>query len=213
MSSFRTIDPGVNIETYDILNVKPKKTSNIVSALTTSQPIPKSVINDEFVKKSEVPTYDVHQRQAKRQRQVSTLMIFLSKTFSFQIERSQTKGKNWFHMPAPEMTEEKKNDLLAIQMRGGLFADKFFKKGSDVKGLPKYFQTGTVVDNPADFYRRIPNKDRKKTILEELYHDSRVKKFSKKRYAEIKEKTHRRLAAVKHMKRLKNQRNERDVYC
>lgn len=43
-------------------------------------------------------------------------------------------------MPAPEMTEEKKNDLLAIQMRGGLFADKFFKKGSDTKGLPKYFQ-------------------------------------------------------------------------
>lgn len=57
-----------------------------------------------------------------------------------QIERSKNKGENWFHMPAPEMTEEKKNDLMAIQMRGGLFADKFFKKGSDVKGLPKYFQ-------------------------------------------------------------------------
>jgi hypothetical protein len=38
------------------------------------------------------------------------------------------------------MTEEKKNDLIAIQMRGGLYADKFFKKGSDTKGLPKYFQ-------------------------------------------------------------------------
>lgn len=43
-------------------------------------------------------------------------------------------------MPAPELTEEKKNDLLAIQMRGGLYADKFFKKGNDTKGLPKYFQ-------------------------------------------------------------------------
>lgn len=43
-------------------------------------------------------------------------------------------------MPAPEMTEEKKNDLIAIQMRGGLYADRFFKKGSDTKGLPKYFQ-------------------------------------------------------------------------
>lgn len=57
-----------------------------------------------------------------------------------QIERTQTKGKNWYFMPAPEMTEEKKNDLLAIQMRGGLYADKFFKRGSDTKGLPKYFQ-------------------------------------------------------------------------
>jgi hypothetical protein len=43
-------------------------------------------------------------------------------------------------MPAPEITEEKKNDLIAIQMRGGLYADKFFKRGSDTKGLPKYFQ-------------------------------------------------------------------------
>jgi hypothetical protein len=98
-------------------------------------------------------------------------------------------------MPAPEITEEKKNDLIAIQMRGGLYADKFFKRGSDTKGLPKYFQvrfffiyqqiqwfhfyhqTGTVVDNPADFYRRIPKKDRKKTILEELYNDTKVKKY------------------------------------
>ena len=45
-------------------------------------------------------------------------------------------------MPAPEITEEKKNDLLAIQMRGGLYADKFFKRGNDTKGLPKYFQVG-----------------------------------------------------------------------
>jgi hypothetical protein len=38
-------------------------------------------------------------------------------------------------------------------------------------------QTGTVVDSPADFYRRIPKKDRKKTILEELYSDVKVKKY------------------------------------
>lgn len=62
----------------------------------------------------------------------------------FQLERSQNKGKNWYNMPAPELTEEKKNDLLAIQMRGGLYADKFFKKGSDTKGLPKYFQVSSL---------------------------------------------------------------------
>ena len=47
-------------------------------------------------------------------------------------------------MPAPEMTDEKKNDLIAIQMRGGLYADKFFKKGTDIKGLPKYFQVNLI---------------------------------------------------------------------
>jgi hypothetical protein len=79
------------------------------------------------------------------------------------------------------------------------------------------------VDNPADFYRRIPKKDRKKTILEELYDDTKVKKyvygrilrrmsypslfrFSKKRYGEIKERNRRLFAASKHMKRLKNKK-------
>ncbi|CAF1397317.1 unnamed protein product [Rotaria magnacalcarata] len=193
--SNRTIDPGVSIKTYDVLNFDVRKvksrSSNIVSALTTSQSLPQSVINDDFVKKNEVPPYDIHQREAKRQR---------------QSERSKTKGKNWFHMPAPEMTEEKKTDLMAIQMRGGLYADKFFKKGSDTKGLPKYFQTGTVVDNPADFYRRIPKKDRKKTILEELYDDVKVRKFSKKRYVELKEKNRRRIASIQHSKRLRHKK-------
>lgn len=57
-------------------------------------------------------------------------------------------------MPAPEMTEEKKNDLLAIQMRGGLYADRFFKKGSDTKGLPKYFQVSySRKKNPIQFFK------------------------------------------------------------
>ncbi|CAF4276651.1 unnamed protein product, partial [Adineta steineri] len=84
------------------VRTRKSRSSNIVSALTTSQSIPQTVITDEYVKKSEVPPYDIHQREAKRQRQV---------------ERSKTKGKNWYNMPAPEITEEKKNDLSAIQMR------------------------------------------------------------------------------------------------
>ena len=79
------------------------------------------------------------------------------------------------------------------------------------------------MDSPADFYRRIPKKDRKKTILEELYNDTKVKKyvspplirvdlsslsirFSKKRYGELKEINRRRLTATKHMKRLKTKK-------
>jgi hypothetical protein len=75
------------------------------------------------------------------------------------MERSKHKGKNWYNMPAPEMTEEKKNDLIAIQMRGGLYADKFFKRGSDTKGLPKYFQVNSIKNNHVhssmDFFRLV----------------------------------------------------------
>jgi len=195
INSLRDIDPGIVVKTYYILhndNTKLKsRSSNIISALTTSQTIPQTILTDDYVCKTEVPPYDVQTRQAKRQRQQ---------------ERDKTKGKKWFDMPAPEMTDEKKMDLMAIQMRGGLYSDKFFKKGNDTKGLPKYFQTGTVVDNPADFYQRIPNKDRKKTILEELYADTKVKKFTKKRYAVIKERNRRQTAASRHMKRLKQKK-------
>ncbi|CAF0791839.1 unnamed protein product [Didymodactylos carnosus] len=195
MSRLHEIDPGIVVKTYDILNSDAKKSisrsSNIVSALTTSQLIPETILTNDYISKNEVPPYDERKREVKRKR---------------QIEKDKTKGKNWYNLPATELTEEKKNDLLAIQMRGGLYADKFFKKGSDIKGLPKYFQTGTVIDSPADFYRRIPNKDRKKTILEELYSDAKVKKFSRKRYTEIKERNRRRIGATKHMKRLKKQK-------
>ena len=36
---------------------------------------------------------------------------------------------------------------------------------------------GTIVDNPIDFYSdRVPKKQRKQTILEELIEDAKVKK-------------------------------------
>jgi hypothetical protein len=37
---------------------------------------------------------------------------------------------------------------------------------------------GTVVDDPLDFYStRVPKKQQKKTILEELVEDAKVKKY------------------------------------
>ena len=42
-------------------------------------------------------------------------------------------------MPAPEMTEEKKNDLLVLQMRKTLDPKQFYK-APDMKAFPKFFQ-------------------------------------------------------------------------
>lgn len=40
------------------------------------------------------------------------------------------------------------------------------------------FQVGTVLDSPADFYHaRIPKKERKKTIVEELLADSEFRRY------------------------------------
>ena len=57
----------------------------------------------------------------------------------FQTEREKTKGKEWFGMPVGEMSEENKNDLTIIKLRGGLHKDRFYK-ANDSDNLPKFFQ-------------------------------------------------------------------------
>ncbi|KAL0603804.1 Deoxynucleotidyltransferase terminal-interacting protein 2 [Plecturocebus cupreus] len=81
-------------------------------------------------------------------------------------------------MKAPEITDELKNDLKALKMRASMDPKRFYKK-NDRDGFPKYFQIGTIVDNPADFYHsRIPKKQRKRTIVEELLADSEFRRWS-----------------------------------
>ena len=56
------------------------------------------------------------------------------------MERASTKGCGWYNMQAAEITEEKKNDLMVIQMRQVLDPKRFYK-GPDIRGaLPKYVQ-------------------------------------------------------------------------
>ena len=116
-----------------------------------------------------------------------------------KLEREKTKGAAWFGMGAPEMTEETKRDLEVLQMRNVADPKRFYKK-NDLKVLPKYFQVGQVIDSPADYYSdRVPNKLRKKTLVDELMADAEFKKFNKRKYAEIiekKEQTDRRHAAA-----------------
>ncbi len=58
-----------------------------------------------------------------------------------QKEKEKTKGFHWFNMSAPEMTEEKKNDLTVVKMRKALDPKHFYKRSAQrADGDPKYFQ-------------------------------------------------------------------------
>jgi len=123
-----------------------------------------------------------------------------------KLEREKTKGDKWFNMPATEMTEEIKNDLTALQMRSILNPKHFYKK-NDLKVLPKYFQVGTVMDNAEDFYHaRVPKKQRKQTLVEELLADAQFKQYNKKKYVEIKANQKRGRGAKRHMNRQKKKK-------
>jgi hypothetical protein len=91
-------------------------------------------------------------------------------------EKEKTAGNGWFNMPRPEMTEQLTADLKIIQMRNTLDKSHHYKS-TDWKKLPKYFQVGTVIEGPGEYYSsRIPKKDRKKTLVEELLADDKFKK-------------------------------------
>lgn len=99
-------------------------------------------------------------------------------------ENEKTAGSGWNHLPASELTEEQKRDWMVLQMRNALNPKRFYKK-NDHKEPPKYFQVGTIIETPADFYHaRVPNRERKQTIVEELLADAEFQKYGKRKYAE-----------------------------
>ncbi|NXV99777.1 TDIF2 protein, partial [Fregetta grallaria] len=173
-----SIDPGLNIKklgglyiSFDAKNQKPRST--VIKQLKEKkkdQFLQKSIITPDFEKKECVPPFRESLHQLKKQRRA---------------EREKTTGDGWFGMKAPEITSELKNDLKVLKMRASLDPKHFYKK-NDRDGLPKYFQVGTVVDSPIDFYHsRIPKKQRKRTIVEELLADSEFRRYNKKKYQEI----------------------------
>ncbi|NWQ73075.1 TDIF2 protein, partial [Columbina picui] len=173
-----SIDPGLNIKKLGGLYVsfdgkKQKPRLSVIEQLKEKkkdQLLQKSVITPDFEKKECVPPFRESLHQLKKQRRA---------------EREKTAGDGWFGMKAPEMTSELKNDLKVLKMRASLDPKHFYKK-NDRDGLPKYFQVGTVVDSPIDFYHsRIPKKQRKRTIVEELLADSEFRRYNKKKYQEI----------------------------
>ncbi|NXT78976.1 TDIF2 protein, partial [Zapornia atra] len=173
-----SIDPGLNMKklgglyiTFDAKNQKSRP--NLIKQLKEKkkdQLLQKSIITPDFEKKECVPPFRESLHQLKKQRRA---------------EREKTTGDGWFGMKAPEITSELKNDLKVLKMRASLDPKHFYKK-NDRDGLPKYFQVCPVVDSPIDFYHsRIPKKQRKRTIVEELLADSEFRRYNKKKYQEI----------------------------
>ncbi|KAL3872194.1 hypothetical protein ACJMK2_040136 [Sinanodonta woodiana] len=185
-SCYVTLNWDKNLEGISHANINQAKKD------TEEELMKKSVITDDFERKETIPSYEEGLRQIKKKR---------------RLEREKTKGKNWFQMPAPEMTEERKHDLTILQMRKALDPKRFYK-GNDIKALPRYFQFGEVVETPADFYHaRIPKKQRKSTIVDELLADVETRKYNKRKYTEIQEAKRKNLGPYKHMKRLKKKKH------
>ncbi|KAF8729568.1 hypothetical protein HU200_017510 [Digitaria exilis] len=99
-----------------------------------------------------------------------------------------TAGKGWFDMPAPTITPELKKDLEILQLRHVMDPKRHFKRAGKSKALPKYFQIGTIVESPSEFYSgRLTKKERKTTLADELLSDESLKRYRKRKVREIQE--------------------------
>lgn len=98
-----------------------------------------------------------------------------------------TAGKNWFHMPAPTITPELKKDLQLLKLRSAIDPKRHYKKGES-KSLPKYFQVGTVVESPLDFFSsRLAKRERKASLADELLSNTTLGVYRKRKVREIEE--------------------------
>jgi len=96
-----------------------------------------------------------------------------------------TAGSKWFDLPAPQLTPELKHDVHLIRNRNFLDPKRHYKT-DDKKSAPKYFQIGTVIEGPADFYSsRIPKSQRRQHLVDELMADSNYVAYAKRKYGQL----------------------------
>jgi hypothetical protein len=62
-----------------------------------------------------------------------------------------------------------KRDLQVLKLRSALDPKRHFKKDDRKSEVPKFSQVGHIVEGNTDFFNgRINNKDRKRTLVEEV---------------------------------------------
>jgi hypothetical protein len=212
-----TIPPPVSVKTRrpDILatTLKPSVEESLYFSYSRKKGISRTVAgkaattwgeSEEDLMKRSVVTSDFEKKEVAPPMYVSKY----AKARARKEAREKSAGKGWYEMEAPQMTPELQNDLKLLRMRNALDPSQHYK-GSDWKKLPRYFQVGKVVSGPAEFYSsRVPRRQRKMTIMDELLHNHQFRRYQKKKYAELQIKFSsgtRRKRFMKHKKHYKKQ--------
>jgi len=118
-----------------------------------------------------------------------------------------TAGKQWFDMPLTSTDSQTLRDIQLIRMREVLDPHRHYKKNI-LNRVPKYSQMGTIIADHSEFYSaRLTNRERKKTILEEIMSDARtIARFKQKR-RELHEKS--RAGGKEYYKKVKERRKKK----
>lgn len=92
-------------------------------------------------------------------------------------------------MPRTELTPALKRDLDLLHMRSVLDTKRFYKRENTKRGYPEFSQVGQVIEGPTDYYSgRIPKKQRKRTLAEEVMEGERETGKFKSQYEDVQKK-------------------------
>ncbi|MEW5313935.1 MAG: hypothetical protein WDW38_005465 [Sanguina aurantia] len=98
---------------------------------------------------------------------------------------ADTAGSKWYNLPATQITDEVKKELRLLRLRGTYDPKRFYKSFDESK-FPKYFQVGTVVDSPLEWYGgRLTARQRKGTLSQEVMADPVITAVRKKRFTKL----------------------------
>eukprot|EP00511_Aplanochytrium_stocchinoi_P001647 CAMPEP_0204825538 /NCGR_PEP_ID=MMETSP1346-20131115/3400_1 /ASSEMBLY_ACC=CAM_ASM_000771 /TAXON_ID=215587 /ORGANISM="Aplanochytrium stocchinoi, Strain GSBS06" /LENGTH=471 /DNA_ID=CAMNT_0051953201 /DNA_START=137 /DNA_END=1552 /DNA_ORIENTATION=- len=100
-------------------------------------------------------------------------------------EKQRQVQRDWFEMKTPQMTQELKDDLRALQLRHYMDPKRFYK-ANDSKTIPKTFQIGTVIAGAADDrFSRLTRKERKSRFVDEVLADKKITSYAKRVFKDI----------------------------
>ncbi|KAG4427790.1 hypothetical protein IFR05_016726 [Cadophora sp. M221] len=105
------------------------------------------------------------------------------------------------------LTPELKRDLQLLRMRDVLDPKRHYKKDNKKQQVPEFSQVGTIIEGPTEYFSsRLLNKDRKRTLVEEVLAREKASGRFKSKYNEIQDaKTSGKKA---HYKKLRDSRKK-----
>ena len=86
--------------------------------------------------------------------------------------------------PHAQMTSELKNELQLLRMRGAFDTKRFYRTSDYAKGLPKFFQVGTMIEDPLD-PAGSGGRRRPKTMVREALNDPKLRRRAKARFKKV----------------------------
>ncbi|KAF8866013.1 putative rRNA-processing protein fcf2 [Acephala macrosclerotiorum] len=161
------------------MRAKGKKPSTASEISALSQSIPKIASDkkiDSYIKATaNGPQIDSSHLVSEQQRKLANSFRVVEDPIAVKKKAEKTN-----------LTPELKRDLQLLRMRDVLDPKRFYKKESGKPKIPEFSQVGTIIEGPTEYFSaRLSNKDRKRTLVEEVLAGEVTTGRFKSKYNEI----------------------------